>query len=209
MEKIHTPLPSDQSEAREKQSPVEKMESLEGRKRLTLVTLDDLEVLSDGTRSRKSIESRFWSRIDKKGPDDCWMWTGSIYKTTGYGSLQVDLKNRMGRIWTAHRIAFLIHHGSIDNGLCCCHICDCRRCCNWRHLFLATQNVNLKDAASKGRMAHGTQHCHAKLNDEKVRYMRSTYAKGETTQQQLGDQFGVSREVARAVINRKTWRAVE
>jgi hypothetical protein len=47
-----------------------------------------------------TIEERFWSRVDVRGPDECWPWMAATVK--GYGQLSV-----MGRNEYAHRIAYM------------------------------------------------------------------------------------------------------
>jgi len=31
---------------------------------------------------------RFWDKVDKKGPNDCWEWAGSI--KNGYGLIRIN-----------------------------------------------------------------------------------------------------------------------
>lgn len=41
---------------------------------------------------------RFWRYVDRRGPDECWDWTGAT--RDGYGRVWAD-----GRMATAHRVA--------------------------------------------------------------------------------------------------------
>lgn len=97
---------------------------------------------------RKSTRADFWARVDIRGPDDCWLWTGKIARN-GYGHLGYH-----GKDWSTHRLAAHFRGIPID-GLIVCHHCDIRSCCNPAHLFTGSQKDNIQDALSKGRMATG------------------------------------------------------
>lgn len=101
---------------------------------------------------RETDLGRLWNRIDVRGPRACWLWTGSV---SGSGSVQhgqftVRQDGRQYHL-KAHRVVWAEQFGPIPDGMCICHTCDVPRCCNPGHLFLGTQDDNLKDAARKGR----------------------------------------------------------
>jgi hypothetical protein len=97
-------------------------------------------------------EERFWSKVDKRGPDECWLWTGA--KVRGYGEFCVT-ENGVERIRRSTRLAWEYAAGPIPDGLFVCHQCDNPTCCNPRHLFLGTAQDNSDDKVSKGRQAKG------------------------------------------------------
>jgi hypothetical protein len=78
--------------------------------------------------------AKFWAQILK---DDCWIWTGPINSTTGYGCF--SLKTIFDRpIVNTHVMAYELLVGPIPEGHELHHTCRNRRCCNPLHLKLVT-----------------------------------------------------------------------
>ena len=73
----------------------------------------------------------------------CILWTAGR-NTNGYGHVRWR-----GRLWLAHRAAWIARHGAIPKGLVICHRCDVRTCINPDHMFLGTQKDNMIDKAVK------------------------------------------------------------
>jgi hypothetical protein len=91
---------------------------------------------------------RFWVKVDKKGEDDCWLWTAAL-NSKGYGSFAVEKKGV-----SAHKIAWaLVNNDGVlsDSKSHIMHSCDVRSCVNPRHLTLGTALENTRDAIRKGR----------------------------------------------------------
>ena len=136
---------------------------------------------------------RFWMNVAVSEPDACWLWTG--YRTRGgYGAFFVS-SAKAERTVTAHRLAYFIAHGEIPDDMCVCHRCDTPLCVNPNHLFLGTQGDNMRDAASKGRMA-------TKFTAEQVADIRHRSALGEP-QATFIEEYGISRKMVYCIVHNR------
>lgn len=155
----------------------------------------------------QSIADSFWSKVDRRGPDECWEWRGSRMKG-GYGSVY----GRKGRGTVgAHRIAWELTNGPIPTGLDICHRCDNRPCVNPAHLFAGTREDNMRDCAEKGRIRTtarvGENVSFAKLTDVAVVQIREMLAAGETYSA-IAERFGVTKDAIGLIRRGRTWRHI-
>ena len=96
-----------------------------------------------------SITERFWKHVDKRGPDECWLWLGTK-NLFGYGYLW---SNELKRNVQAHRVAYLIKTGNYPTDYAC-HTCDTPSCVNPNHIFNGTAHDNSIDMMKKGRQVN-------------------------------------------------------
>lgn len=105
---------------------------------------------SDTTRKPRklpSIAAQFAARVQKDGPNGCWLWTGRHLSANGYGIYGYTHSDAI----LAHRLSFLLHNGPIPAGHFVCHHCDNPGCVNPAHLFTGTSGDNFRDCHRKGR----------------------------------------------------------
>ena len=135
---------------------------------------------------------QIFSKITRKGQDECWDWTGNLAR--GYG--QVNIK---GRSILVHRLIYRILVGPIPSDRILCHWCNNKRCCNPDHLYLGTYQTNNIDAVHMGKSG-------VKLSVEKVKMIRGYWETGQYSQIQLGELFGVSNTSIHKIVKKKTWK---
>lgn len=155
----------------------------------------------------------FWQKVDKRGPDECWLWTAAKDKD-GYGIYKRP-RPRKGRTNRATRIIWEFAYGPIPEGVLVLHTCDVPSCCNPTHLWLGNSMDNHQDMVAKGRQifpplkvgeANGGG---GKLTEQDVRAIRKLRATGRYTLMQLGNIYGVTFGMIGHIINRRAWAHVE
>ena len=139
-----------------------------------------------------SVSERFWSKVDKQGPDDCWNWTASRIQG-GYGWFSIDYRG-----WLAHRVAWTLTNGPIPEGMCVLHDCDNPACCNPLHLFPGTLQDNVDDMVRKGRQTN------LKLTGMQVLRICRRYKAGGVTYRELAAEYGITRDQIGKIIRRES-----
>jgi hypothetical protein len=161
-------------------------------------------------------EKRFWSKVEVKGPDECWPWKGSR-TNKGYGKLQ--FKTRKKTV-TAHRLSLALHDPTfVDSpAILGLHSCDNPSCVNPKHLSQGSVADNNRDAFRKGRnqtigsrAARGETHYNSKYLADTVREMRRLHDEeglSISTLMERYKEFKPTRGSLFGIINRLTWRDV-
>lgn len=141
------------------------------------------------------IDVRFWAKVERHGPSDCWPWRGTV-ALNGYGL--VHSGGRDGRYSGAHRLMWTLANGPIPDGLSVLHRCDIRHCVNPNHLFLGTQSDNIRDCTLKFR------HSRRKLRPIDVIEIRRACSQG-STQRSQARRFNVSDGLVNNIIRGHSW----
>jgi hypothetical protein len=148
----------------------------------------------------RPLEDRFWEKVDKGDPDECWEWQGAKL-VNGYGRIAI---NSSGQVESAHRVAYVLGgKGSIEKGLFVCHACDNPSCVNPNHLFLGTAKENTQDMIKKGRNDNrkGENSAVNKLNEEQVLAIRED----PRSTRAIAKEFGLGASTVCEIKNRKLW----
>lgn len=159
--------------------------------------------------------ARFWAKVDRRGPDECWLWKGpKIRRTEHYSQGHFYLR---GRSVLAHRYALWGNEGPAD--MVAMHRCDVPLCCNPAHLVPGTQLQNNADMLAKGRTARGTKsgahtkperrrrgtdHGQSKLTDADVLEIRRRVAAGERRVVVAAD-FGIHVRNVSRIVSGEAW----
>ena len=150
------------------------------------------------------VITRFMDKVSPEPNSGCWLWTG-LERGAGYGSF-----NYLGRERRAHRIAWALLRGPIPVGMSVLHRCDVRLCVNPAHLFLGTQQDNIRDSIAKGRFntgpcsSPGERNSKARLTEGAVRFIRAS----ALSRAALARLFGVAPSTVRYALRGTTWAHV-
>lgn len=163
-----------------------------------------------GVYNNVSREELFWKHVDIKGEDDCWEWSGQRRKPKGSGWGNYGCFNYKSVEYKAHRVAYEIVNGEIPEGMFVCHKCDNPPCVNPKHLFLGTNEDNMKDMASKGRtgVKLGSNHPNHKLVEKDVPEIRKLLSQGFKISA-IAEIYGVSNCPISMIRRGKSWRHVK
>lgn len=149
-----------------------------------------------------TLEERFWRKVQKRAPDECWIFPS----TKRYGYMYVG-KTAIPQHRPAHQIAYILSVGPITGGLHVLHRCDNHHCVNPAHLYLGTHQDNMLDRKERKRSYRsiGEANRAAKLTTEQILEMRALYASGMNFSE-LGRRFGTAKSTARRNCLGMSWK---
>lgn len=148
----------------------------------------------------EAIINRFWSKVKKGAPDDCWEWQGGVSKN-GRGCFCVKPK-----YYTAPRFAWMVDNGKWDLSIkdYVCHKCHNGLCCNPNHLYLGDHASNTRDMMAAGRCHRGSRTGSAKMREVDVMDARCLVGAGYSVREIAG-LIGVTVTSMRKAIEGRTW----
>ena len=149
---------------------------------------------------------RFWSKVDRRGPDECWPWKSGLNRN-GYGSFKLASY----RTVTASRVAIIAHTGQEPFGMHVLHSCDNPPCCNPAHLSFGTNAQNHAEKLSRGRArngnAVGSQNGNSKLTEDDVAQIVELLRKGMDNTS-IAERFPITHSMVSLIRLGKMWRPV-
>lgn len=131
----------------------------------------------------------------------CWNWAKA--QLCGYGVS--SLGNCVCR---AHRLSFAYYVCPVPDKAVVAHRCDNKACINPSHLFLTTQQGNMKDMVRKGRGLRGEAHPQAQLTTEDVREIKQSLRLG-VMGTELAHRYGVTPSAICAINKGVTWSHIK
>lgn len=163
--------------------------------------------------------ARLHRHIPKKIQDgNCIIWKAAKNQH-GYPLFWIGSQED-GRVHVATRIFYSLHN-DVDipdrdedgERVVVRHTCLNRACVRGDHLVLTTHREALRRAHREGRyegtFSTGIHHHTAKLTDGAVKHIRKLYAKGEYTQDDIAELYGVTKSCIKAVVKHQTWKHVK
>lgn len=156
---------------------------------------------------RKTIEEKFWRKVNKNGPivrtelGPCHIWTGAL-DPQGYGQT-----NATGTTKRAHRVAWELVKREPPPEVGLCHHCDIHACVNTDHMFPGTQLENMRDCVRKQRQARGERQGNAKFTESTIRLALEMKSNGQTLTE-VATSLGISRSHCCSILKGKYWKHV-
>jgi len=168
----------------------------------------------------KSLVSRFKRKLGKPTLTGCIPWLGAATKK-GYGLLKLGAPSRSNIL--AHRVAWIVANGDIQDDLLVCHHCDNPSCVNPEHLFTGTHRDNLLDMVAKDRHSkvkargdangqnthpekrpRGESNGSSKLTNQTISEIRQKFYDGESSTR-LARDYKVTRQTIWRITTRRSW----
>jgi hypothetical protein len=135
-------------------------------------------------------------KLEEQG--DCLVYPGYTNKH-GYALVGIGESART----YIHRLFLLVAEGlpPTDDHFCV-RTCDERACCNSDHLYWSKDHLERRGST-------GGATTKRRFEDRTIRRIRELYATKDVTQEQLGQEYGVSAQSISRIINFRTYKDVK
>lgn len=148
-------------------------------------------------------EELLWARINKDGPNGCWVYSGASDRR-GYGRPATWASGRLKRYY-AHRRVYELLVGPIPEGKLVLHRCDNPPCCNPEHLFLGDDRANHADKVAKKRHTWGELTKRNKLSASQALEVLRAAPRGPYAAE-MARALGVSVGTIQSIVARRSWK---
>lgn len=167
----------------------------------------------------EDLLKRFYDKTKLDETTGCLLWTG-IKNPTGYGRMVIN-----GEWFRAHRLSYMIHYGSIPDGMCVLHSCDTPSCVSKNHISIGTHAENMRQRHERGRYEYcyngnhylqkdsssvqGSKNKRAVITEEiAFQILEDFRQKKFKSKAALSRAYGVSATVVKTLLCGKTWKHV-
>ena len=152
------------------------------------LTASEVEII------KQTEAKRFWSRVKVGEPGECWPTTFRAATRSGHQQIKIcGLRSKPIHV-QCHRMAWVLTHDVVPDGLYVLHKCGNPKCCNPAHLYLGTLQENSLDS-----VVHGT-HSQLKLSEEDVQRIRALHNEGHSVKS-ITEMVDCSERHAYRIIN--------
>lgn len=161
---------------------------------------------------------RFWAKVCISDHTTCWEWIAHRNKK-GYGDFRIGNKK-----YVAHRVAYIMQKEELAPNALVLHHCDNPACVRASHMFVGSNDDNIKDKMRKNRQSRtgnggktrgqthlscsGEKHPNSKLSTQIVQEIRRLALRG-ITKRKIGERFGLAHQYVSDICNRKVWKHVK
>ena len=104
----------------------------------------------------------------------------------------------------AHRVAYELYKGELEQGKVIMHQCDNPKCVNPDHLEQGTHHDNNMDMVAKGRCGHPLSR--AKITMKDARDIRKLYWQEGKKQREIAEMYNLKRNSISLIVNNRRWK---
>jgi hypothetical protein len=154
------------------------------------------------------VINKFLEHCMRGKEDECWIWTGPMHATRGYGIFEV-----YGIEYKAHRVSFFYFNKRTEESeMDILHTCDNRRCCNPKHLYEGSNLENMRDRRKRNpesyRQLLGSINPAAKITENDIPEIFKLKKAGYT-QEQIAYKYDVVFSTIGKILRREMWSHVK
>ena len=163
------------------------------------------------------LNSRFWSKVDVRGPDECWEWQAYApirWGAPSYGHYWHNKRNVGAHQYSAMLKYNMSYEDLSKSKLFVLHSCDNPKCVNPDHLSLGTAKDNTRQMHERGRAYLGPK-CYlpgvsnpsAVLTEQQAIQIKYHEDRSQVSKK-VGVKYGVSGLTIRKIWQNISWKHI-